>query len=102
VSTSSPTTHRTRITLANGTPVEVRVVFGAEHEPDALPMTSLPGEILLAVDGDVADAAAVGQAILDLLHAGEAAQRESAASAARLAETVAEVEAARSVGRTDW
>jgi hypothetical protein len=31
-----------------------------------------------------------------------AAQRESATAAARLDETVAEVEAARAAGRTDW
>jgi hypothetical protein len=55
----------------------------------------VPREILLAVDGEVAAAADIGAALLELLYAGEAAQRASARSADTLAATVAEVEAMR-------
>lgn len=90
-----PTTHTARLVLANGVPVTVRVTWGAEHDPAAVPLDAVPREILLAVDGDVAAAADIGAALLELLYAGEAAQRASARSADTLAATVAEVEAMR-------
>ncbi|HEU4492118.1 MAG TPA: hypothetical protein VFR74_14720 [Jiangellales bacterium] len=101
MSNNVPTTHTARLTLANGFPVTIRMTWGAERDPEAVPLDALPGEILLAVDGDVASAADIGQAMLDLLYAGEAAQQASARAGTALDATVAAVEAARATGR-DW
>jgi hypothetical protein len=99
VTTSSPTVHHATVRLADGSELRVNVTYGGKPDPAALPMSALPHVVELAVDGDVASAADVGAAILDLLALGEAAQRESVRSSADLAATVAAVEAARAVER---
>jgi hypothetical protein len=100
VNTSS-TTHTAHLTLANAVRVTVGASVAARTDRDLVPLAEFPAAIMLAVDGDTASAEDIGQAILDLIYAGEAAQRASAATAADLAAVVAEAEAARDAGR-DW
>jgi hypothetical protein len=94
-----PITHQSTVTLASGREVRILVRFGEPTPPDALPLSA--DVILHAVGDDADDAVAVAEAIENLLHIGEAEQRQSAAAAARLDETVVVVEAARTDGR-DW
>ena len=94
MSSTVPTTHQTAVRLPSGRELRIVLTLGGPTPDDAIPHRDAAAAIFLMVDEDTADAEAVGQALLDLLHAGEAAQRESAASAARLAATVAEVAAA--------
>jgi len=98
---STPTTpdrHAT-VTLPSGR--EQRLVIRVGGPPlsdNAIPYGA--DAVLRIVDGDLHDAVALAEVIQDLLFLGEATQRQSAE--ARLDETVADVEAARSAGRTDW
>jgi len=99
VSTVSRTTHQSTVTLRDGREVRMVVRFGEPSPPEALPISA--DVILHAVGDDLDDAVAVAEALQELLHLGETTQRQYAEAAARLDETVADVEAARSVGRTD-
>jgi hypothetical protein len=91
----STSTATSTLTLANGTPVRIVISrAGEQPHPEARPIGELP-TFILQIATDVADAAAIGQAILDLLHAGDYVARQARERADALDATIREVEAVR-------